>query len=132
MRFIKLEDSVRQELIKIYHTHPKSHVRRRAHCILLSDKGYSVPKLADTFSTRTHTVRGWFDRWSKEGIKGLEIRPGRGLKPAINEEDTALVASIREEVSKDPHNLKQVVEELNTKWDTTLTVRQLKVFLKKN
>jgi transposase len=78
MRYIKLEPSARQELKKIYHTHAKSHVRQRAHCLLLSDKGKSVPTLADTFFTRTHTVRGWFYRWEAEGFKGLEIRQGRG------------------------------------------------------
>jgi transposase len=132
MRFIKLEDSDWQELNKVYHTHSKSHVRRRAHCLLLSHKGYSVPKLADIFFTRTHTVRGWFNRWQSDGIKGLDILPGRGLKPTIKEEDTVLVSSIREEVSLEPRNLSVVVEKLNSKWGTSLTVRQLKNFLKKN
>jgi transposase len=131
MRFIKLENSDWQELEKIYHTHSKSHVHCRAHCILLSHKGHSVPKLADIFFTRTHTVRAWFNCWLSDGIKGLDIRPGRGLKPTIKEENTAFVASIKEEVDLDPNNLKKVVEKLNVKWNTNLTVRQLKVFLKK-
>jgi transposase len=131
MRFIELKESDRQELEKIYHTHTKSHVRRRAHCLLLSHRGFSVPKLADFFFTRTHTVRRWFDRWLSNGVKGLDILPGRGLKPTIREEDVAFVASIKEEVGLDPNNLKQVVEKLNSKWNTSITVRQLKVFLKK-
>jgi transposase len=131
MRYITLEESAKQELAKIYQTHPKSHVRQRAHCLLLSNRGYSVPKLAKIFSTRTHTVREWFNRWELEGVQGLEIRPGRGLKPSIKEEDTAFIASIKEEVSFNPRNLSQVVEKLNEKWGTTLTVGQLKKFLKK-
>jgi transposase len=132
MRFIKLKEEDRQELIKIYHNHSKSHVRQRAQCLLLSNRGYKVPMLADIFFTRTHTVRGWFTRWEKEGFNGLEIRPGRGLKPSIRVENTVFVDSIKEEVGLDPNNLKQVVEKLNAKWNTNLTVRQLKVFLKKN
>jgi transposase len=132
MRYIELEEIARQKLEKVYHTHAKSHVRQRAQCLLLSDQGYSVPTLADIFSTRTHTVREWFDRWESEGVSGLEIRSGRGLKSAIHVENTALVASIKEEVSVNPHNLREVVERLNTRWDTSLTVRQLKSFLKKN
>jgi transposase len=100
--------------------------------LLLSDKGKSVPTLADIFFTRTHTVRGWFDRWESEGFKGLEIRPGRGLKPAIKAEDTALVDSIMEEVALTPQSLRDVVERLNARWNTSLTVKQLKNFLKKN
>jgi transposase len=127
-----LDSTARQELKKIYHTHAKSHVRQRAHCLLLSDKGKSVPMLADIFFTRTHTVRGWFNRWESEGFQGLEIRPGRGLKPTINAEDLTLIANIKEEVALTPQNLRDVVERLNVRWNTSLTVRQLKNFLKKN
>jgi transposase len=132
MRFIKLKDEERRELTKIYRSHSKSHVRQRAHCLLLSDKKHKVPELAQIFFTRTHTIRGWFNRWENEGVKGLEIRPGRGLKPTIRMEDVAFVDSIKEEVSYAPHNLSKVVENLNVKWSTTLSVRQLKNFLKKN
>ena len=132
MRYIELDEIARQELGKVYHTHAKSYVRQRAHCLLLSDRGYSVPTLADIFSTRTHTVRQWFTRWETDGLQGLEIRPGRGLKPAINAENTSLVTHIREEVSLNPHNLRDVVERINARWGTSLTVWQLKSFLKKN
>ena len=94
MRFITLKEEERQDLEKIYHNHAKSHVRQRAHCLLLSNRGYKVPKLAKFFSTRTHTVRSWFSRWEKEGVVGLEIRPGRGLKPSIRLENTVLVSRI--------------------------------------
>jgi transposase len=132
MRYIKLEASARQALEKIHRTHAKSHVRQRAQCLLLSNKGYNVPELARFFSTRTHTFRGWFNRWESEGVQGLEIRPGRGLKPSISDENTALIASIKEEVKVNPHNMREVVEKLNERWCTTLTVGQVKTFLKKN
>jgi transposase len=132
MRFIQLENSAIKVLEKIYHSHSKSHVRQRAQCLLLSHKGYSVPKLADIFSTRTHTIRAWFNRWEEEGAIGLEIRPGRGLKPAISLEDTAFVSDIKQELSLDPHNLRQVVERLNLRWGKSLTVKQIKTFIKKN
>ena len=131
MRYIELDTSARQELQKVYQTHAKSHVRQRVHCLLLSAQGYSVPQLADIFSTRTHTVREWFNRWESEGIKGLEIRPGRGLKPSIDAENTPFVTHIREEVSLNPHNLRDVVERLNARWGTSLSTGQLKSFLKK-
>jgi transposase len=132
MRYIKLEASAKKELEKIYHSHSKSYVRQRAQCLLLSNRGYRVPELADIFTTRTHTVREWFTRWESDGIKGLEIRIGRGLKPVIKENDTALIAHIREEVSSDPYKLFRVVERINQRWGTSLSVKQLKSFLKKN
>ena len=132
MRFIELEESSRKDLENIYHNHSKSYVRQRAQCLLLSNKGYSVPKLADIFSTRTHTVRDWFTRWENEGIKGLIIRPGRGLKPTITENDTDFVCDLQKEISINPHNLSKVVECLNSRWNKSLTVRQVKTFIKKN
>jgi transposase len=132
MRYIRLDEAARQELEKVYHTHAKSHVRQRAQCLLLSDRCYSVPHLAGIFSTRTHTVRQWFNRWESEGIQGLEIRPGRGSKLAINAENIPLVDSIKEELSRNPHNLREVIERLNTRWGTSLTAGQLKSFIKKN
>jgi transposase len=132
MRFIKLEDLEKRELKKIYRSHPKLHVRQRAHCLLLSDAGHSVPRLSGIFFTRTHTIRAWFGRWLTDRFKGLEIRAGRGLKPTIKEDNTVFVDSIKKEVSLDPHNLKRVVEKLNNKWGTNLTVRMVKMFLKKS
>ena len=132
MRYIELDVTARQELEKVYHTLAKSHVRQRANCLLLSDQGYPVPTLADIFSTRTHTVREWFNRWETEGFQGLEIRPGRGLKPSISAENTSLVTTIKEEVSLNPQNLRDVVERINARCGTSLSVGQIKSFLKKN
>jgi len=132
MRYIKLDGPSRQDLEKIYQTHSKLHVRQRAHCILLSDRGFSVPQLAFFFSTRTHTVRAWFDRWEAEDVKGLEIRPGRGLKPSIDEKDADLISEIKREVALDPRNLRQAVERLNERLGLSLTVRSLRTLLKKN
>ena len=131
MRFIKLDKSDLQELERIYHTHAKSYVRQRAQCLLLSNRNYRVPALAGIFSTRTHTIREWFDRWENEGLQGLEIRPGRGLRPAITEENTELVACIKKEVFADPQSLRNVVEKVNTQFGINLSVRQIKTFLKK-
>ena len=132
MRYIELDTAALQALEKTYRTHSKPHVRQRAQCLLLSDHGYSVPMLADLYSTRTHTIRGWFNRWESEGIKGLEIHPGRGVKPAITVENTSLVTHIKEEVNLNPHNLRDVVVRINARWGTSLSVGQLRFFLKKN
>ena len=38
-----------------------------------------------------HTVSKWFNRYKKEGIKGLETRPGRGRKPIMDCSDEEAV-----------------------------------------
>jgi transposase len=132
MRFIQLDKSDQQKLERIYHTHAKFYVRQRAHCLLLSNRNYRVPVLAGIFSTRKHTIREWFDRWENDGIKGLEIRPGRGLKSAIREENTELVDCIKKEISAHPQSVRTVVDKVNTQFGINLSVRQIKTFLKKN
>ena len=132
MRYIHLTESELQSFENLYRTGAKSHIRQRAQCILLSHRGYSVPSLAKMFSTRTHTVRAWFNRWDTEGIQGLEIRPGRGLKPAIRLDDAALVESIKEEAAAHPRNIKEAVLRINARWGLDLSEGQLKTFLKKS
>jgi transposase len=62
----------------------KAHFRNRCHAIELSDRGKSVPYIADLLKTRTDTIYTWINRWESMGIIGLTIQPGRGLKAKLN------------------------------------------------
>jgi hypothetical protein len=115
MRYIKLSETGIADLEKTYHCHARYCVRQRAQCLLLSNQGYSVPAPAKIFSTGTHTVRARFTRREENGISGLEILPGRGLKPAIKEDHPEPVSSIMEEVSVDPRNLSSVIDTLTAR-----------------
>ncbi len=41
----------------MYAHHPKRYVRERAQMVLLRDKGYSVPVIADMLGVQVRTVR---------------------------------------------------------------------------
>jgi transposase len=131
MRFIELDKVSVKELNRVYRTHPKAYVRQRAHCILLSNKSFTVPQLARIFDTRTHTVRTWFDRWQNEGIDGLQIKAGRGLKPVIDITDIEVVNCIKQEIQLNPCNLQQAILRINSILNTSFTYRQIKTFVKK-
>jgi transposase len=62
----------------------KAHFRNRCHAIELSDRGKSVPYIADLLKTRTDTIYTWINRWESMGLAGLMILPGRGLKAKLN------------------------------------------------
>ncbi len=94
-RYIKLSDSDKLTIadgIKNGKTH---HFRERCRAIELSDKGQKVPQIAFFLEKRCETIRHWFDKWEKDGISGLNIQSGRGLKPTLDTKDEELKAEIK-------------------------------------
>jgi transposase len=67
-------------------------VSQRAHMVLLSDQGQSVPVIAVLFQTSCVTVRFWLKRFSQEGPSGLHdhARSGRPSKVNQQTEETIL------------------------------------------
>lgn len=69
--------------------------RERCRAIDLSNRGQTVPQIAFLLEKREETIRQWFNNWEKEGLSGLKIKPGRGLKPKLSITDASLVAEIK-------------------------------------
>ena len=94
-RYIKL--STEEEIavnngIKFGKTH---HFRERSRAIDFSNKGQTVPQIAFLLEKRCETIRQWFDKWELLGLAGLDIQPGRGLKPTLNIKDEELKAEVK-------------------------------------
>ena len=84
---LKIELSVeqRQELEEIRDKHPKPYMRERATAILKIADGMSGLQVSrEGLYKQRHpdTIYRWAKRYLAEGVKGLEIRKGRGRKPA--------------------------------------------------
>jgi len=58
----------------------------RAHMILLSERGYTVPEITDLHDVNDDTVYKWFDRFDEEGPEGLYDRKREGRPPKIDKE----------------------------------------------
>ena len=56
-------------------------VSQRAHMVLLSARGYSVPQLAEIFDVGEDVVRTWLHRYQRTGPAGLDDRPRPGRPP---------------------------------------------------
>ncbi len=95
MRKIKLELSEQETLEEGFKNHNKAHVRKRFHTLLLSNRGWSVKDLSILYNVRTRTIYSWFNKWEKEGLVGLFIRPGRGLKATLNILDEEVVKEVK-------------------------------------
>jgi len=99
MRHIKLTPEEKETLEQGYKNHSKFHVRKRFHAVLLSAQKWQVKDIADLYQTRTRTIYTWFNNWRDFGIAGLFIKPGRGLKPAMDIEDKSVVEIVKKKSS---------------------------------
>ena len=74
-------------------------VGERARMVLLSGRGYSVPRIAEVFECSPATVRQWLARFEAAGAAGLRDRPRSGRPPKA---DAVAQETIRREVERPP------------------------------
>jgi transposase len=83
---IVLTEEQEHELEDIRDHHPKPYMRERAAAILKIADGASGLETARHLLNRRHwqdTIYDWCQRYREHGIAGLQIRKGRGRKPAF-------------------------------------------------
>src|SRR5215472_11724239 len=78
---VHLTESQRDELSAVSR-HAIGRVALRAHMVLLSDRGFTVPQIAAIHDCGEDVVRTWLHRYQRVGVVGLEDEPrsGRPLK----------------------------------------------------
>ncbi len=87
IRTIKLSDQEKRELKDVRDNHEKAYMRERAAAILKINKGQSghYVAVAGLYKKRKpDTIYAWLDRYEAEGLEGLQIKAGRGRKPAFS------------------------------------------------
>lgn len=87
LRTIKLTEQEKTELKEIRDKHEKAYMRERAAAILKISAGQCpyVVALQGLYKRRDpDTVYAWLDRYEAEGLAGLQIKAGRGRKPAFS------------------------------------------------
>ncbi|KJR40790.1 transposase [Candidatus Magnetoovum chiemensis] len=85
MRFIKYLSQETISLLKRIYKSSKYHkVRQRAHCIVLSNQGYTTSELMGIFSVSLLTIYNWFDDWEKVKLASLYDKKGRGRKSKLD------------------------------------------------
>lgn len=83
---IELNEQSRQALEQVRDTHAKAYMRERASAILQIADGRSGRWVAFhglLKARRKNTVYEWARLYQEQGIKGLEIKEGRGRKPSF-------------------------------------------------
>lgn len=80
MIFVQLDDEQRRELRQVSR-HAVGRVALRAHMVLLSDRSFSVPQIAEIHDCGEDVVRHWLHRYQERGVVGLEDDPRPGGPP---------------------------------------------------
>ena len=121
-----MTEAQKSALEKGYRT-GKSHLfRRKCQCILLSSGGKSIPELCDFFQVSGTSIYKWLNLWETQGIKGLQLKPGRGRPPKLKETDKNQVKKIKVLVENEPQNLNRVVGQIKTDLGIDLSKKTLK------
>lgn len=77
---ITLNDAQRQELRRLARE-AVGRVSERAHFVLLSDQGKSVPEIGALMGYSAQAVYPWLERYQQQGIAGLYDEPRSGRPP---------------------------------------------------
>lgn len=103
-------------------------MRRRAHAILLSHKGYTLSQISGILDVTRPTVSIWLDAWKTEGLQGLDDKPRTGRPMIYDEQDRDRLKAL---VSEEPHQIKAVQARLQQETGKTSCTMTIKRALKK-
>ena len=127
---IYIQQLTTEEIItlnEMHKKHPLHLSRRRAHAILLSYQGISVPMICSIYPVCRQTVSTWFSKWNTLGICGLVDDSGRGRPPLLNDQQKDDVVK---SVKKSPRSLKTVLSNLEAAFGITVSIDTLKLICK--
>jgi transposase len=80
-----LRDDDIQTLPDMHRSHPSRRARMRAHRLLLSHRGCSIPHIAQCYQVDRRRVSTWIDRWQTMGLVGFYDQPSSGRPPLLND-----------------------------------------------
>lgn len=86
-RYLFLTEEEKEELEMVRDSHEKPYMREKASALLKIAAGQSAHQVALSGLLKARdpdAVYEWMDRYEAEGAEGLEVRDGRGRKPAFS------------------------------------------------
>ena len=130
MKYVNpLTEEIKQTLKEMYLKHPKSRCRQRAHAIILSSEGLSIPKIIKVLPVRRNAVSEWIDHWEKDGLMGLYDAPRSG-RPSIY--DDGEIEAFKKLVDDEPRKIKSAHAKLQARTGKKSSHETAKRALKKS
>jgi len=112
MRFIEdLSQETQSILQRIYKSSQHYRVRQRAHCILLSSKGYTTTQLQEIFHVDRITIYHWLNAWESRRLGGLYERKGRGRPPKLTSEHQEQIRRWAKDFPRNLHQIRLLIHE---------------------
>lgn len=128
-RFISsLTEADRQALVHVHQHDQKRASRRRAHAILLSDRGYTISQISSLLEVGRNTLTIWFKKWEASGLDELVDKPRSGRKPILDDSDRERLQVL---VKEHPHQLRTLQARLHEETGKTFSTDTLRRALKK-
>ena len=124
-----LTDVEIQTLHAMHRYHPSRRARMRAHGLLLSHQGVSMPQIACMYQVDYRSVSSWIDQWQTRGLVGLYDQPGAGRRPILSLDEQQ---KVQQYLQDSPKDLKKVVHQLEQETRKRVSTKTIKRLIKKN
>ena len=123
-----LTDVEIQTLHEMHRYHPSRRARMRAHSLLLSHQGVSMPHIARLYQVAYRSVSSWIDQWQTGGFVGLYDQPGAGRRPTLSLDEQQ---KVQQYLQDSPKDLKKVVHQLEQETGQRVSTKTMKRLIKK-
>lgn len=125
MKFVSpLSDTDRQILNDAQMQSHKPALRRRAHAILLSDKGYAIKQITTIVAASRGTVSIWLNNWKAEGLSGLSDKPHTGRPAIYDKQNLALLKTLAAETPLQIRVIHARLQQQTGKTSSTKTIKR--------
>jgi transposase len=129
IKHLKLSQEQRAELEKGYQEGKSHAMRQRCHMMLLKSEERSSLEVAEILGCCEVVVNTWMKRYEKEGIAGLQTKPGRGRKAILHERED--LAVVRKAVQVNRQRLSLAKAEVETALENQMSTKTLERYVKK-
>ena len=123
-----LTESETNSLQEVIRKHLSASTRIRATAILLSNQRMSLQGIASVSAVCRQTASIWLTNWKEQGLDGLIDKPRSGRPSELS---VVQETEVIEMVEKTPRSLKQVLAEIEKRWNIRLSKSTLKRLCKK-
>lgn len=121
----EFETNSLQEIIK---RHLSAWTRIRATAVLLSNQKIPLQSIASISGVCRQTASIWLNNWKEQRIEGLIDKPRSGRPSELSPSQETEIIKM---VEKSPRSLKQVLAEIEKRWNIRLTKSTLKRLCKR-
>jgi transposase len=125
-----LSQDANQQLTRIMREDTRTHVRNRAHAIILLFGDHrTFEDVASIFKVHVNTIRNWAERWIGMGIDGIYDLEGRGVDPIFSITEEKMILELLEE---EPRSLKQLAAKVEEKTGIKASIATYRRIIKKH